>query len=57
MSYVNVPPTIGCVVSAGKATLAELDSVYGTEDLYDLLEIIMVDAYNKKQLSKSRKQG
>jgi hypothetical protein len=24
--------------------------VYGTEDLYDLLEIVMVDAFNRRKL-------
>lgn len=40
------------VVSAGKATLAELSSVYGLEDLYDLIEIINVDAHNQRLLNK-----
>jgi hypothetical protein len=29
------------------ATLNELDTVYGTEDVYDMLEVILVDKYNK----------
>lgn len=36
------------VVSCDKATLAELQSVYGLEDLYDLIEIITVDARNAR---------
>jgi len=32
--------------------MAELDSVLGTEDLHDLLEIAAVDAYNKQLASK-----
>jgi hypothetical protein len=35
------------IVSAGNATLHELDTVYGVEDLYDLLEVLRVDAHNK----------
>ena len=35
------------MISAGVATLNELQTVYGTEDLYDLLEIVTVDSYNK----------
>ena len=34
------------VVSARLATLAELGSVYGTEDLEDLVEIILIDEHN-----------
>lgn len=36
------------------ATLHELDSVYGTEDLWDLLEIHTVRLYNKNTLESSR---
>jgi hypothetical protein len=28
------------------ATLHELDTVYGTRDVYDMLEIISIDDYN-----------
>jgi 4-diphosphocytidyl-2C-methyl-D-erythritol kinase len=36
------------VVSSKLATLHELDTVYSTQDLYDLLEIVIVDARNRK---------
>lgn len=36
------------VISSRLATLAELGSVLGTEDLYALLEIIAVDRYNQR---------
>jgi hypothetical protein len=36
------------VVSSRLATLAELDTVLGAEDLYMLLEIISVDAHNQR---------
>lgn len=48
----NVPPSIGIVISSGKATLAELDTILGAEDLYDLLEIIAVDAHNQRMAMK-----
>lgn len=35
------------MISSGKATLVELDTVLGMDDLYDLLEVIMVDAHNR----------
>ena len=47
---------IAVVVSNRLATLAELDSVYGTEDLQDLMEILAVDAHNQR-LAMKRKQG
>ncbi len=37
---------MGRVVSSKFATLYELQTIYGVEDLYDLLEIITVDAHN-----------
>ncbi|QDX29556.1 hypothetical protein [Dickeya poaceiphila] len=44
--YVNIPRTIATVISANRATLHELDTVYGLEDLWALLEIITIDNYN-----------
>lgn len=43
------------VVSSGKATLAELQSVYGLEDLEDLIEVILVDAHNQRIIARARK--
>jgi len=45
------------VVSAGKATLHELDTVYGLEDLCDMLEIIAVDIHNRRVMAKKTQQG
>jgi hypothetical protein len=57
--YVNIPPRIGMVISCGKATLTELQTVYGLEDLYNLIEIITIDAHNQRVLRKQaeRKNG
>jgi hypothetical protein len=43
------------VVSRRLATLHELQTVYGAEDLYNLLEVIAVDAHNARAASKPRK--
>lgn len=40
------------MISKRLATLHELGSVYGTKDLYDMLEIIIVDNHNAQQLAK-----
>jgi hypothetical protein len=48
--YLNVPPTIGAVISSRLGTLHEMDTVYGVEDVYDLLEVISVDAHNRRAL-------
>jgi hypothetical protein len=40
-------------VSSGLATLHELQTVYGVADLFDLIEIINVDAHNRaKQMQR-----
>lgn len=36
------------MISRRYATLAELDTIYGAEDLYLLLEIISVDMRNQR---------
>jgi len=38
---------IGTLLSKKMATLHELDTVYGTKDAYDMLEVIIIDSYNK----------
>jgi len=38
IEYKNVPMTIGLALSAKMATLNELQTVYGLEDVYDMLE-------------------
>jgi hypothetical protein len=39
------------------ATLNELDTVYGVEDLYDMIEVLAVDAHNRMLVSRrSRKR-
>lgn len=47
-----MPRAVGTVISGNRATLIELQTVYGVRDLYNLLEIVMVDFYNKHALNK-----
>jgi hypothetical protein len=42
-----VTPVIGRVLSSGMAKLHELDTIYSVEDVYLMLDIIVVDAANK----------
>jgi hypothetical protein len=42
------------VVTSGYATLAELDTIYGVEDVYDLLEISSINAHNTRVLAKRK---
>ncbi|WP_236002294.1 transcription elongation factor GreA [Paraburkholderia elongata] len=42
------------IVSRKLATLHELQTVYGAQDLYDLLEVIIVDDYNARIMSERK---
>ena len=42
----NVPGIIAIIVMKKLATLNELQTIYGSEDAYDLLEIIAVENRN-----------
>ena len=46
VEYQATPQTIATVVSSRLATLHELDTVYGVEDMWILLEIHAVDRHN-----------
>jgi hypothetical protein len=41
------------VVSSGRATLYELQSAYGVRDLFDLVEVITVDAFNTRRANET----
>ncbi|CAE6861546.1 hypothetical protein R75461_08009 [Paraburkholderia nemoris] len=47
MDYVNVPYSIAFAITGGLATLCDLQTVYGTEDLWDLIEIHAVNCFNE----------
>ena len=49
----NVPRLIGSIVSSEKANLRECEEYYSVEDLYDIYEIIVVDAENARRMSKA----
>lgn len=56
MGYPNLSPIIGAVISNKLATLYELQTVYGTEDLFDLYEVILVKLHNENILYNKRKK-
>jgi hypothetical protein len=45
---------IGVIISRRMATLAELNTVLGTEDAWDLLEILSVDDRNHAIVNQQR---
>lgn len=54
LEYPNVPPLIGMAVSTGKATMAELATVLSVEDLHNIIEIVRVDAHNRRIIEKRK---
>ena len=56
IEYPNVPPLIGYAISAGKASFEALATVLSVEDLWDILEIAQVDAYNRRILERARER-
>lgn len=51
----NVPNLVGLVISAKLATLHEMQTVYGIEDLHDLAEIMAIDGHNAHAIAKREK--
>ena len=56
MGYPNLSPIIGAVVSSKLATLHEIQTVYGSEDLLDLYEVVLVRLHNENILYNKRKK-
>jgi hypothetical protein len=54
---VNVPLTISAVVTSPLrlATLHELQTVYGTEDLFNFLELMSVQQHNERLQAKHQR--
>jgi hypothetical protein len=43
---------VAAVISSRLATLEQVQTIYSTEDIYDLLEIMAVDANNRRMIAK-----
>ena len=52
IDYPNVPPMIGMAISGRPELLVALNTVLSVEDLHDILEVIAVDAHNRRILRK-----
>ena len=42
----NISAPIATLLSKRMAKLHELDTVYGVQDVYDMLEVVTIDDYN-----------
>lgn len=56
MSYPNLSPQIGVVVGSKLATLYEVQTIYGSEDLFDLYEVILVRLHNENIIFDRKKR-
>lgn len=54
VEYLNMPRTVATCVSSRLATLHELDTVYGLEDMWGLLEVNTVDTHNANVAQKAQ---
>ncbi len=52
-----MPNTIAVLLSNKCATLHELQTVYGLEDAYDMIEVLMVDAHNTRILQRQAEKN
>ena len=46
-----MPRAIAIIVSSGHASLTELSTTLGLEDLHDLMEIIAIDSHNDRVIN------
>lgn len=53
--YPNVPQSLGTAMRY--VPLRDLDEYYSLEDMYDVLEVHAVDAYNTKKVEKLTRKG
>ena len=52
MPYPNVDPMIGAVCSGHPQMFSDLSVNLGVEDLFDLVEVVLVDAANRREAEK-----
>jgi hypothetical protein len=52
MHYANVPHSIGFALSSGLCSLIELQTVYGLEDMWDMIEVSAVNTHNQNQVNR-----
>lgn len=50
LDYPNVPATIGMVLSKDPALIVQLSTCLSVEDLHDMIEVLLVDAHNERQI-------
>jgi hypothetical protein len=48
---------LGMAISADPGLIGPLSSTLGLEDLWDIVEVRMVDAYNARLIAKARREA
>ena len=51
LDYPNVPGLVGLAVSSGKVSFEALATVLDLEDLWVVVEIVLIDAHNKRRVN------
>ena len=55
--FVNISEMFGIIMARRQANLHELQTVYSLEDALDMLEVIRVDAHNRRQMAEDLKKS
>nr|DAJ89760.1 MAG TPA: hypothetical protein [Caudoviricetes sp.] len=56
VSPVNISLTINAIICSGKASYCELQERLSVRDMYNLLEVISVESFNKRVWQKHQEQ-
>ena len=56
LEYPNVTPRLGMLYSHDKSLIGPLTSTLGIEDMYDLIEVVLIDSHNDRVLAKARRE-
>lgn len=54
--YVNIPPTIGTLLSHDPLLITPLSSTLSIEEMHDLLEVYRVDSYNRQIIRREQER-
>lgn len=56
VEYPNVSPRIGFLLSHDKSLAEPLGSTLSIQDMYDLIEVVLIDAHNDRNRAKRNRE-